>query len=159
MHGQLYINTVFYEVIVLRRNERRLHPKEWPAPEFGRISMATWSPGRTSLLRTARVATLYQPAGLMQRPVMILIEPRVTHLPIDGEVWQGTQLQTTDKGIEEIEQAWLVRPRGNDSQPLPPFDVKLWNEIRSKSGDRPEPPVGKGWLKPERSYPPRARIR
>jgi hypothetical protein len=85
----------------------------------------------------------------MQRPVMILIEPKITHLPIDGEVWQGTQLQTTDKGIEEVEQAWLVRPRGENSQPLPPFDVKRWNEMRQAYGDRPEPPVGKGWLKPE----------
>lgn len=90
---------------------------------------------------------------------MNLIEPKITHLPIDGEVWQGTQLHTTDGAIREIEQAWLVRPRGRDSQPLPPFDVKRWNAMRGGSGDRPEPAVGKGWLKPERRYPPEAGIR
>lgn len=139
---------MFYEVITLRRNEQRLRPEEWPAPEFGRITMATWRPGRTSLNRTTRVATLYQPAGLMPRPVMILIEPKVTHLPLDGEVWLGTQLQTTDDGVREIEQAWLVRPRGKDAQPLPPFDLKRWKEISRASGDQRDTPVGKGWAKP-----------
>lgn len=96
--------------------------------------MATWRPGRTSLTRTARVATLYQPAGLMQRPVMILIDPRITHLPISGEVWLGTQLHTTDKGVCEVEQAWLVRPRSKDAQPLPPFDLQGWRAMNQASG-------------------------
>jgi hypothetical protein len=114
--------------------------------------MATWRPGRTSLTRTARVATLYQPAGLMQRPVMILIEPKVTHLPIDGEVWLGTELKTTDAGVREIEQAWLVRPRGKDCQPLPPFDLKRWREISIASADQRDTPIGKGWTKPRQRY-------
>jgi hypothetical protein len=139
---------VFYEVIVLRRKEQRLHPKDWPAPEFGRISMTVWRPGRTSLNRTARVATLYQPAGVMQRPVMILIEPKITHLPLDGEVWLGSELSSTNDGIREIEQAWLVRPRSKDGQPLPPFDLKRWKEISIASADLRDEPVGKGWTKP-----------
>ena len=139
---------MFYEVIPLRRNEQRLRPEEWPAPEFGRISMAIWRPGRTSLTRTARVATLYQPAGLMERSVMILIDPKITHLPLDGEVWLGTQLQTAASGIEEIEQAWLVRPRRKDGQPLPPFDVKAWKAMNRVPANPDENPVGKGWIKP-----------
>lgn len=110
--------------------------------------MATWRPGRTSLTRTARVATLYQPAGLMQRPAMILIEPKVTHLPLDGEVWLGTELYTTDQGIAEIEQAWLVRPRSKDGQPLPPFDLQGWRAMNRKPSQPDERPVGKGWIKP-----------
>ena len=110
--------------------------------------MATWRPGRTSLTRTARVATLYQPAGLMQRPVMILIDPKITHLPLDGEVWLGTQLHTTDKGVSEVEQAWLVRPRSKDSQPLPPFDLRSWRAINQASSSPDKTPVGKGWIKP-----------
>lgn len=49
--------------------------------------MSIWRPGETSLMRTARVATLYQPAGLMERAVMSLIDPKITHLPLDAEVW------------------------------------------------------------------------
>lgn len=145
---KLYINTVFYEVIALRSNAQRLRPEDWPAPEFGRISMSTWRPGKTSLARTARVATLYQPAGLMQRPVMILIDPKITHLPLDGEVWLGTQLRTSDRGVEEVEQAWLVRPRGKDSQPLPPFDLRAWRAMNRTPVEPEEDAVGKGWLKP-----------
>lgn len=110
--------------------------------------MATWRPGRTSLTRTARVATLYQPAGLMQRPAMILIDPKVTHLPIDGEVWLGSELHTTEQGITENEQAWLVRPRSKDGQPLPPFDLQGWRAMNRKAREPDEHPVGKGWVKP-----------
>lgn len=119
--------------------------------------MATWRPGRTSLTRTARVATLYQPSGLMQRPVMILIDPKITHLPLDGEVWLGTQLHTTDKGVSEVEQAWLVRPRSKDSQPLPPFDLRSWRAMNRASSGPVETPVGKGWIKPGIRNGPRAR--
>jgi hypothetical protein len=139
---------VFYEVIQLRRERLRLHPSDWPAPEFGRIAMSVWRPGRTTLTRTARVATLYQPAGLMQRPAMILIDPKITHLPLDGEVWLGTQLHPTAQGISEIEQAWLVRPRGKSCQPLPPFDLQGWREISRPPSDLNESAVGKGWIKP-----------
>ena len=114
--------------------------------------MATWRPGQTSLSRTARVATLYCNSGLLHRPVMILIEPRISHLPIDGEVWEGTQLESTDQGPREVAQAWLVRPRGERAQPLPRFDVERWMKMRRASGDVPQPPVGKGWIKPERRY-------
>lgn len=144
----LYIFTVFYEVIQLRRNAERLRPEDWPDPEFGRISMAIWRPGETSLTRTARVATLYQPAGLMQRPSMNLIDPKITHLPLDGEVWLGTQLKNTDQGVVEVEQAWLVRPTKKDSPPLPPFDVERWKAINRTRGNRDENAVGKGWIKP-----------
>lgn len=144
----LYIFTVFYEVIQLRRAGQRIHPNEWPAPEFGRVSMATWRPGRTSLLRTARVATLYQPAGLMQRPALILIDPKITHLPLDGEVWLGTELLATEQGISEVEQAWLVRPRRKDAQPLPAFDLKGWREMNRTPSDPNESAVGRGWAKP-----------
>lgn len=110
--------------------------------------MCTWRPGETSLNRTARVASLYQPSGLRERQVMLLIEPKVIHLPLDGEVWQGTQLANTKEGVREFAQAWLVRPRAKDGQPLPPFDVQRWMAIRRASGDMPAPPVGKGWEKP-----------
>ncbi|WP_305726090.1 hypothetical protein [Hydrogenophaga sp.] len=140
---------MFYEIIVLRKLARSLRPEEWPAPEFGRITMATWRPGRTSLARTARVATLYQPAGLMQRPAMILIDPKITHLPLDGEVWLGTELHTTDQGIAEIEQAWLVRPRSKEGQPLPPFDLQAWKAMNRKPIETDEDLVGKGWIKPD----------
>lgn len=110
--------------------------------------MAIWRPGRTSLTRTARVATLYQPAGLMQRPVMILIDPKITHLPLDGEVWLGTQLRTTNRAIVEIEQAWLVRPRGKDAQQLPPFDLKAWKAANQVPANPEESQVGQGWIKP-----------
>lgn len=143
---------MFYEVTKLRRDEQRLHPKDWPAPEFGYITMATWRPGQTTLSRTARVATLFAQAGMLQRSVMVLIEPRITHLPIDGQVWTGSELQSTDQGIREIEQAWLVRPRARDSQPLPPFDVARWNAMRRAARDVPGPDVGKGWLKPGRRH-------
>lgn len=119
-------------------------------PEFGYISMSTWRPGETSLPRTARVATLYCNVGLMRRPALVLIEPRISHLPIDGEVWEGTQLESTAEGPREVPQAWLVRPRDERSQPLPRFDVERWMKMRRASGDVPQPPVGKGWLKPER---------
>ncbi len=144
----LYIFTVFYEVIFLRRNRERLRPQDWPAPEFGRISMAIWRPGEMSLTRTARVATLYQPAGLTERPAMNLIDPKITHLPLDAEVWLGTQLQTTDRGVEELEQAWLVRPRRKHDQPLPPFDLKAWKAMNRKPRETDENSVGKGWIKP-----------
>lgn len=111
--------------------------------------MATWRPGRTSLTRTARVATLYQPAGLMQRSVMILIEPKITHLPLDGEVWLGTELHSTEQGVTEIEQAWFVRPRSKDGQPLPPFDLQGWRALNRKATEPEEQPVGKGWIKPD----------
>jgi hypothetical protein len=140
---------VFYEVTKLRRNAVRLRPEEWPMPEFGFITMSTWKPGRTPLMRTARVATHHQPADVLDRRVIILIEPRITHLPVDGEVWLGTELHTTERGIEEVEQAWLVRPTTKNSDPLPPFDVKRWMETR-RTYDPPEPPVGIGWLKPQR---------
>ncbi|MDO9436711.1 hypothetical protein [Hydrogenophaga sp.] len=139
---------MFYEVIELRRHGQKLRPTEWPAPEFGKITMAIWRPGRTSLTRTARVAALYQPAGLMERIALILIDPKITHLPLDGEVWAGTQLHTTDKGIEEIEQVWLVRPRKKDAQPLPRFDVQRWMAMNRKYREPDESPVGKGWIKP-----------
>ncbi len=141
---------MFYEVTPLRRNKQRLRPEEWPEPEFGYITMTTWRPGETSLLRTARVATLYTNVGMMRRPALVLIEPKIAYLPMDGEVWEGTQLESTEEGTNEVEQAWLVRPTKKDSPPLPPFDVKLWMEMRRASGDRPQPPVGKGWIKPER---------
>lgn len=82
----------------------------------------------------------------------MLIEPFIDHLPIDGEVWKGKELHNTAEGTKEIPQAWLVRPRGKDSQPLPRFDVKRWMAYRRSSGDLPDIPVGKGWLKPERRY-------
>jgi hypothetical protein len=141
---------VFYEVIPLRSGARKLRPEEWPEPEFGQISMATWKPGETSLARTARVATLYTNVGMMRRPALVLIEPRVTYLPMDGQVWEGTQLATTDEGMKEIPQAWLVRPTTKDSPPLPPFDVERWMKTRRAARDMPQPPVGKGWIKPER---------
>ncbi len=148
----LYIGTVFYEVIQLRRSGERLRFEEWPAPEFGRISMSTWRPGRNALLRTARVATLYTNAWSMQRTAMILIEPRLAYVPLDGEVWEGTQLQNSEQGVIEMEQAWLVRPTKKDAHPLPPFDVKRWMEYRRSSGDVPQPSVGTGWIKPGRRH-------
>lgn len=102
--------------------------------------------------RTAKVATLYTSSGSLKRPALILVEPKIAHLPFDGEVWEGTQLHSSDQGTVEIPQAWLVRPRGKDSQPLPRFDVKRWMAYRRASGDLPDTPVGKGWLKPERRY-------
>lgn len=143
---------MFYEVITLRRNGEPLRHQEWPEPEFGYITMRTWRPGQTSMIRTAKVATLYTNSGSMQRPALILIEPKIAHLPIDGEVWEGAQLHNSDQGTVEIPQAWLVRPRGKDSQPLQRFDVKRWMAYRRSSGDLPKIPVGKGWLKPERRY-------
>lgn len=126
--------------------------QEWAPAEFGYITMRTWRPGQTSMIRTAKVATLYTNSGSLQRPAMILIEPKIAHLPFDGEVWEGTQLHSSDQGAGEIPQAWLVRPRGKDSQPLPRFDVKRWIQYRRASGDLPDLPVGKGWLKPEGRY-------
>ena len=111
------------------------------------------------MLRTARVATLYTNSGSLHRPAMILIEPKVTYLPIDGEVWEGTELKGSSIGAKEVEQAWLVRPRGKDSQPLPRFDVERWMKMRRASGDVPKPEVGKGWLKPQGRYGSSSRIR
>ncbi|WP_439519092.1 hypothetical protein [Hydrogenophaga sp.] len=79
---------------------------------------------------------------------MILIEPKITHLPLDGEVWLGTEIKSTDAGINEVEQAWLVRHRSKDGQPLPTFDLKRWKEINAASADQRDVPVGKGWSKP-----------
>ncbi len=101
-------------------------------------------------MRTARVATLYTNVGMMRRPALVLIEPRVAYLPMDGEVWEGTELQTTDEGLKEVAQSWLVRPTKKDSPPLPPFDVESWMKTRRAARDMPQPPVGKGWIKPER---------
>lgn len=84
----------------------------------------------------------------MQRPAMILIDPKVTHLPLDGEVWLGSELHTTERGIEEIEQAWLVRPRSKDGQPLPPFDLQGWRAMTRKPSEPDAHSVGKGWIKP-----------
>ncbi|MGQ3001310.1 MAG: hypothetical protein ACT6UH_00750 [Hydrogenophaga sp.] len=77
----------------------------------------------------------------------ILIEPKVTFTPFDGQVWEGTELI---EGSKEIPQAWLVRPRAKGAQPLRPFDMRRWMEYRRASGDLPQPPVGTGWLRPER---------
>jgi hypothetical protein len=141
--NSLYIATVFYEVILLRRNGERLRAEDWSVPEFGYIRMATWRPGKTALLRTARVATLRDGST-----IRVLIEPKVTFTPFDGQVWEGTELS---EGSKEIPQAWLVRPRAKDAQPLRPFDVKRWMEYRRAYGDFPDKPVGNGWLKPRSS--------
>lgn len=143
----LYIGTVFYEVTRLRRNGERLRFKEWRPPEFGYIRMATWRPGKTAMLRTARVAILRDGST-----VLVLIEPKVTYTPFDGQVWEGTELASTPEGTKEVPQAWLVRPRAKDAQPLRPFDLKRWLEYRKASGDVPQPAVGNGWLKPERRH-------
>lgn len=110
--------------------------------------MSIWRPGETALTRTARVATLYQPAGLMERAVMSLIDPKITHLPLDAEVWMGTQRLNTNRRVEEVEQAWLVRPRKKDDQPLRPFDLKAWKTMNRRRIEPDENGVGKGWIKP-----------
>lgn len=91
--------------------------------------------------------------------IMMLIEPKLMYTPLDGEVWVGTEVRQTGEGPQEIPQSWLVRPRGKDAQPLRPFDVKRWIEMRRASGDVPDEGVGKGWLKPESRSGRPSRIR
>jgi len=134
INARPYSQRVFCEVIPLRREGKRLRPAAWPAMEFGELRIVVWGEGEGTLQRRCSVANLMQKAGItMQRVALVLIEPKVTHVLTDGMVWAGTELHRDGTGtIVEVEQAWLVRPRG-EGPPLPPFDWRQWMDDQSRS--------------------------
>lgn len=89
--------------------------------------MEDWGGHKSGLRRLAKVVTLRQRYSVsMSRIVLVLIEPRLTHLPLDAQVWAGTILTTENGEVVEIPQRWLVRNTTAGAHPLPPFDWQRW---------------------------------
>lgn len=117
----------YYEVTALNRARQRLHPRDWPAPEFGWLAMEKWGWGKSGLRRQADVAVLRQRYSVnLYRTALILIEPRVTHLPLGDMVWAGTVLTTENDEVVELPQRWLLRRTTAGANPLPAFDWQHW---------------------------------
>ncbi|MEN5181795.1 hypothetical protein ABE501_18695 [Comamonas testosteroni] len=107
----LYIYTIFCEVILLRKNGRRLSRSEWERPLRGMLELGWRSKDACVLNRYAHEIGLYEKVGTSsQKSLVLMFEPRV--VAIDGQslIWVGTEVETIAGRVHEFMQAWHVTP-------------------------------------------------
>lgn len=119
----MYKYTVFCEIIQTRRRGLRLGPSDWLQPVLGDLRLEYWDGRTNSLRRTIRNAELWEQCGTQMRPTISLIDPVIIDVLGDAMLWRGHVIASTDEGICEYEQVWIVRPRAKLTDGLlPRFD-------------------------------------
>lgn len=136
----LYKQTVFCEIIELRRAGVRLAPKDWPKPVIGELRMAHESGSNNNLRRSLRRATLYVHQGTRITPENYLVDPVVIDVLGDALLWRGYETKLTEHGLAEYEQLWLVRQRPRmDGPALPAFNAQAFVQQLPYIHEPPKP--------------------
>lgn len=121
----MYKYTVFCEIIETRRRGLRLGPNDWPRPVLGDLRLKYWDGKTNSLRRTIRNVEIWEQCGTQMRPTIRLVDPVLIDVLGDAMLWRGHVTASTDEGICEYEQVWIVRPRVSLTDGfLPRFDPR-----------------------------------
>ena len=102
------------EVILCRKDGRRLRESEWAQPVRGRLEVINMPAEKNSFKRNVRAAQLMGPSGAFHNSetnvVPPLFDPQILPAPRGKLLIRGIELAVVEKEIYEHEQLWLCTP-------------------------------------------------
>ena len=110
----LYIYTVLFEVILLRKKGRRLKRQEWAAPLRGTLRIKEMDRDKNNAKRNLLTIELWESwTTTSRRGLAVMFDPVLLPSPDDGLLIAGTELESdvaNGLNIYEHRQVWLCRP-------------------------------------------------
>ncbi len=105
------------EVILCRKDGRRLRRSEWPAPVVGQLVIDDTDAKHSAFNRNLRAAKLlgYRDSDRYRTSEINLVppifDPVLLAAPRGLLVLRGVELDPRDGGVYELEQVWLCSPK------------------------------------------------